>query len=140
MRVRDLNQAAQKFSTNGAAGSNNYKLGVQANNTWAQNTEAAAPTWQQGVTAPGAADRYKNRVAKAGQGKWQSRAAGVGQQRFQTAMSDANTRSNWQNAFQPFATVLASIPVPPKGVRGSPSNYQIVQTIGDALHKAKLGQ
>jgi hypothetical protein len=139
MRVRDLGQAAQKFSTNGAAGANNYKTGVQSNQSWAQNTEAAQGTWSAGVQAASSTGRFAKGVAKAGQQKWQSAAANKGQTRFSQSMSDPNTKQNWQTGFAPYAQVLGGITVPPKGVRGAPQNYQIVQQIGDALHKAKVG-
>jgi hypothetical protein len=139
MKVRDLNQAAVKFSTNGQAGSNNYKSGVLASSTWAQNTEAAAPTWQAGVTAPGAAARFSANVGKAGNAKWQQRASTTGQSRFSQAMSDPQTKQNWSTNFAPFAAVIAGITPQPKGVRGSPNNYNSVKTIGDALHAKKVG-
>ena len=137
MKVKDLGMAAKKFSTNASAGSPNYATGVQGNNDWAGNTAAAAPTWAQGVNQAAANGSFAKGVNKAGQAKWQGNSISKGQARFQTAVSTPAAQTAWQQGFQPYATVLGSITVPPKGVRGSPSNYQIVQTIGDALHKAK---
>jgi len=139
MKVKDLNQAAKKYSTNAQAGSANYATGVQANTTWATNTENAAPTWSAAVQAAASNGRFAKGVAKAGQAKWQSNAVAKGQSRFQTAVASAMSQQMWQTGFQPYATIIASIPKPPKGVRGSPGNYQIVQTIGSALHAAKQG-
>jgi hypothetical protein len=45
MKVKDLGTAAKKYATNAQAGSGNYASGVQSNQTWATNTENAAPTW-----------------------------------------------------------------------------------------------
>lgn len=139
MKVKDLGTAAKKFGTNAAAGSQNYASGVQNNQSWAANTEAAAPTWAQGVSNAASNGRFAKGVSKAGQSKWQSNAVSKGQGRFQQAVSTPAAQQNWQNGFQPFATALGSIAKPPKGVRGSPGNYAIVQTIGDTLHKVKQG-
>jgi hypothetical protein len=139
MKVKDLGQAASKFATNASAGSANYSSGVQSNTSWAQNTEAAAPTWATGVSAAASNGRFARGVAKAGQAKWQSNSVSKGQSRFQSAVQSPQAKANWQSGFQPYATVIAGITQPPKGVRGSPGNYQIVQAIGDALHKAKVG-
>jgi hypothetical protein len=139
MKVKDLGQAAKKFSTNAANGSANYATGVQNNQSWATNTEAAAGTWAQGVSAAASNGRFQKGVSKAGQSKWQTNAVKKGQSRFQSAVSTPDAMANWQSGFSPYAAVIAGITKPPKGVRGSPSNYAIVQTIGDALHKAKIG-
>ena len=139
MKVRDLSTAAKKFSTNASAGSANYATGVQNNSSWLTNTEAAAPTWAQGVSNAASNGRFAKGVSKAGQSKWQTNAVQKGQSRFQSAVSSPMASQNWQTGFQPYAQVLSSITVPPKGVKGSPQNYAIVQTIGDALHKAKVG-
>lgn len=139
MKVKDLGQSAKKFGQNAAAGSANYATGVQNNQSWAQNTEAAAPNWAAGVTTAAQNGRFAKGVSKAGQSKWQQNSVQKGQSRFQTAVQSPAAQQNWQTGFQPFAAVIAGITVPPKGVRGSPQNYQIVQTIGDALHRAKVG-
>jgi hypothetical protein len=138
MKVRDLGLAQKKFATNGAAGSGNYAAGVQGNQNWATQTEAAEPTWSAGVSAASSQKRFSRGVAKAGQGKWQANAVRKGQPRFQQAMSDPQTANNWNTQFAPYAQVIAGITKPPKGVRGSPSNYAIVQQIGDALHQKKV--
>lgn len=137
MKVKDLGQAAKKFSTNAQAGSANYLSGVQNNQSWATNTEAAAGTWAQGVQTAASNGRFAKGVAKVGQTKWQSSAAAKGQSRFQTAVASTTAQQNWQAGFSPYASIIAGITAPPRGVRGSPGNYAIVQTIGDALHKAK---
>lgn len=138
MKVKDLGVAANKFGTNAAAGAPNYQAGVQNNNTWATNAAAAAPTWAAGVQAAAANGTFGKGVSKAGQGKWQANSVNKGVGRFQSAVTSPQAKAAWQAGFQPFATVLSSITVPPRGVRGSPGNYSIVQTIGDALHKAKV--
>jgi hypothetical protein len=139
MNVKNLANAAKKYGTNAQAGSANYATGVQSNQTWAQNTENAAPTWASAVQTAASNGRFAKGVAAAGQQKWQSNAVSKGQPRFQTAVASQMAQTNWQNGFQPYATILQSIPKPPKGVRGSPGNYAIVQTIGNALHAAKQG-
>jgi len=139
MKVKDLSAAGKKYGTNAAAGSSNYASGVQSNTNWAQNTEAAAPTWSTGVQTAANNGRFAKGVAKAGQSKWQSNAVNKGQARYQTAVQSPAAQQNWQAGFQPYATVLSGIHLPPRGVRGSTGNYQVVQNIGSALHAAKVG-
>lgn len=140
MNVKNLANAAKKFGTNAQAGSANYASGVQANQSWMANTEAAAQTWAQGVQNAASNGAFGKGVSHAGQSKWQQGAIQKGQGRFQQAVALPQTQQNWQNGFQPYAQVLQGITKPPKGVRGSPGNYAIVQTIGNALHAAKVGQ
>jgi hypothetical protein len=140
MNVKNLANAAKKYGTNAQAGSANYASGVQSNQNWMTNTEAASATWAQGVTSAATNGTFAKGVTKAGQTKWQQGAVQKGQGRFQQAVALPQTQQNWQNNFQPYAQVLQAIPKPPKGVRGSPGNYAIVQTIGSALHAAKVGQ
>jgi|SRR5208283_2744378 len=137
MKVKDLGTAAKKYATNAQAGSANYASGIQANQNWAQMTENAAPTWASAVQTAASNGKFAKGVAKAGQGKWQSNSVQKGQSRFQTAVASPQAQTAWQTGFGPYATILGGIPVPPKGVRGSPGNYAIVQTIGNALHAAK---
>jgi hypothetical protein len=139
MKVKDLGASATKFSTNAAAGSTNYKNGVSANSDWAGNTAAAESTYAAGVQAAVASQRFSKGVNKAGQQKWQANTISKGQARFQQAVATPQAQQAWQAGFGPYAQVLGSITVPPKGVKGSPGNYAIVQQIGDALHKAKVG-
>jgi hypothetical protein len=138
MKIKDLTVAAQKFSTNAAAGSNNYKSGVQNNSTWQSRTEAAKDTWAAGVSAAASNGRFQKGVTSAGQAKWQSAAVSKGQARFQSAVTSDQARQQWQSGFQPYAQIIAALPSPPRGVRGSPGNYSAVQQIGDALHKQKV--
>lgn len=140
MKVKDLATAAKKFSTNAAAGTSNYQAGVTADNTWATNTGNSAQTWQAGVQAAASNGSFAKGVSKAGQGKWQSATLQKGVARFQTGVNTPAAQAAWQNGFQPFATVLSSLALPARGPKGSPQNTAIVQTIADALHKAKLGQ
>lgn len=140
MKVRDLNVAAKKLQQNGSAGSANYLSGVQSNTNWAQQTEASAPNWAAGVQAAVSSGKFSKGVAKTGQSGWQQGVQSKGQANFQASMSRPATTAKWLSNFQPFATALAGITAPPKGVRGSPGNYGIVQTIGDTLHKVKAGQ
>lgn len=139
MNVKNLANAAKKYGTNAQAGSANYATGVQSNTTWLSNTEASSATWAQGVQSAAANGSFSKGVSKAGQSKWQTGAVQKGQSRFQSAVAMPQTQTNWQNGFQPYAQVLQGITKPPKGVRGSPGNYAIVQTIGNALHAAKVG-
>lgn len=138
MKVKDLGTAAKKFSQNASAGSSAYLSGVQSNTDWAANTAAAQDNWAQGVTTAASNKRFAAGVNKAGQSKYTASAATKGQQRYQQGVSSASAQTNWSAGFQPYAQVLNSLTLPARGVRGSPNNIQIVATIAQALHAAKM--
>lgn len=138
MKVRDLTTAAAKFSTNAQAGANNYANGVSATTNWASQTEAAEGTWKAGVAAAANAGRFGKGVSKAGDGKWKAGVQAKGKDRYTTSVGSPQAKANWQAGFGPYAQVLGSLTLPPKGVKGSPSNYDAVKAVGDALHQKKI--
>jgi hypothetical protein len=139
MKVRDLSTAAKKFGTNASAGSGNYVQGVQNSAGWAAPTEAAQATWAAGVSAAAGNGSFAKGVAKAGDAKWKANVQSKGQSRYQQAVSSPTAQTNWSQGFQPYASTLSGMTLPPRGVKGSPANIQRVQAISDALHKQKVG-
>ena len=88
-----------------------------------------------GVTAAANAGRYKSGVANKGS-KYEANAAGKGAARYPQGI--AQSGPNWQAGFSPYASVLSGLTLPPRRPKGDPSNYQISQAVGDALHKKKM--
>lgn len=138
MKVRDLSTAAKKFGTNASSGSANYVTGVNNSQGWAAPTEAAQSTWSAGVSAAASNGSFAKGVAKAGDQKWKTGVQTKGQARYQQAVSSPQAQQNWQQGFSPYGSTLASLTLPPRGVKGSPANIARVQAISDALHKQKV--
>jgi hypothetical protein len=135
--VKDASAAAQKFVTRAQAAGPDYTTGVSnAGAKWMTNTKASADTWQQGVQEAAANGRYSKGVNANSQTKFQTRAAGVGAQRYPQGVAGA--KQTWQDATTPFLNVISGINLPPRQPKGSPANYQRVQAVGDALRAKKL--
>lgn len=136
--VKPMNVISDKWSRRTAGATQDYAAGVRApKNDWQQKTLEAAEAQAAGVQAALANDSFSKGVAKAGSAKWQRKASGVGAQRYGPGAQAA--KSDYEQGFAPYAQVIQGVNLPPKGARGDPRNYQNVQLIGDALHKARLG-
>jgi len=137
INVKDVASSAQKFVQRAQAAAPDYQKGVQgAGAHWQTQAAAANDTYVAGVTQAANAGRYRNGVANKGS-KYEQNAAGKGAQRYPQGVAQAGP--NWQSGFSPYASTLAGLTLPPRRPKGDPSNYQIAQAVGDALHKKKLG-
>ena len=139
LKVKAAADAATKFVTNAQNAAPAYSKGVaNAGGAWASNTAAAADTWQQGVTQAAANGRDAAGVNQTSQNKYQTRASGVGAQRYPQGVAAAGPA--YQTAVQPYLNTIANLTLPPRQPKGSPANYQRVQAVGNALRAQKLGQ
>jgi hypothetical protein len=137
IQVKDVTSSAAKFVQRAQAAAPDYQKGVQgAGGHWQAQASAANDTYVAGVTAAANAGRYRSGVANKAS-KYESNAAGKGAQRYPQGVAQAGP--NWSAGFSPYAAVLQGLTTPPRRPKGDPSNYQISQAVGDALHKKKLG-
>lgn len=137
IKVKDAAAAAQKFVTRAQAAAPDYANGVaNAGGSWAQNTKAAADSYAAGVQQAISNNRFANGVNQNAQNKYQTRASGVGAQRFGPGV--AASKDSWASGVQPYLTTIANITLPPRQPKGSPANYARVQAVGDALRQKKL--
>lgn len=138
IKVRDAAASAQKFKNNAAAAQPAYAAGVaNAGPTWAAATKAAEDTYQQGVQQAIAQKRFSAGVNATSQSKFQTRAAGVGPQRYAQGVQGA--ADAWQTGTAPYLQVIASADLPPRGVKGSAQNIQRVQKLAELLRAKKIG-
>lgn len=137
-QVKSASDSAQKWATRAAAAGGDYKKGVaNPKRSWAQSTADAEEAYQQGVTEAASQGRFSKGVQAAGDGKWSRKAQTVGAARFGQGVQAA--KGDYQAGFAPYAQVIESVTLPPRGPKGSPSNYQRTQAVGEALHAAKVG-
>lgn len=137
--VKAAAASAQKYVTNAQAAAPAYTQGVQnAGPKWAQNTAASAQSWQQGVQQAAADGRFAAGVNTTSQAKYQTRASGVGANRYPQGVAGAAPA--WQANTTPYLTTIANLTLPARSPKGSPANYQRVSAIGNALRAQKLGQ
>lgn len=129
---------AARWANRTAAATQDYQQGVQSPRvSWQQATVAAADVHKAATTQALNEGRFAKGVAKAGDAKWQRNAAGKGADRFgpgaQAALPD------YEAGFAPYAGVIESTPLPPRGPKGDPRNIQRVAALAAALHKKKTG-
>lgn len=138
LKVKSAADAAAKFVANAQNAAPAYGKGVAgAGTTWQANTAAASENWKQGVQQAASQDRFAAGITNASQQKYQTRASGVGTQRYPTGVAQAGPA--YTTAVQPYLTTLQNLTLPPRGVRGSPNNIQRVAVIAAALRGQKLG-
>ena len=136
--VKSAAASAQKFVNNAQAAGPAYQAGVtNAGAKWAANTADSSQAWQQGVQQAISDGRFKNGVDQAAQAKYQTRASTVGVNRYPQGVAGA--AQTWQNAVTTYLNTIAGLNLPARGPKGSPSNYQRVQAVGQALRAQKLG-
>jgi hypothetical protein len=136
--VKSSQDSADKWASRSAAAGGDYKKGVQQpKRSWAQATSDSQDAWKEGVTAAASSGRFASGVNAAGDGKWQRKAATVGASRYSSGVQAG--KGDYQAGFAPYKSVIEGVTLPPRGPKGSPSNYQRVQAVGEALHNAKVG-
>jgi hypothetical protein len=137
INVKDVGASATKFVQRAQAAAPDYQKGVQgAGAHWQTQASAANDTYVAGVTAAANAGRYRTGVSNKAS-KYETNASGKGAQRYPQGVASAGPA--WSNGFAPYAQVLQGLTTPPRRPKGDPSNYQIAQAVGDALHKKKMG-
>jgi len=138
IQMKDTATIARKFASRAAAASPEYKAGVDATPDWAGPTQAAAPNYEQGVTAAIGRQAFQRGVAAAGTVKWKEKASGVGATRYPQGVGGAEPA--YAAGFDKFANVIKGISLSPRGPKGAPQNLQRVSDVATALHRAKTGQ
>jgi hypothetical protein len=136
--MKDTATIARKFAQRAQAAAGEYKSGVDATTDWAGPTQAAAPNYDQGVTAAIGRQAFQKGVAAAGTAKWKDKASNVGSTRYPQGVAGAEQA--YAAGFDKFANVLKGVPLGPRGPKGAPQNLQRVADVANALHRAKTGQ
>jgi hypothetical protein len=137
LTIKSPDVIAKKYAARGAAAGADYAAGVQSPRTdWQEATTAAANTYAAGVQASIGNGSFAKGVAKAGSGKWQRKASGVGAQRFPTGVQAA--QGDYSTGVAPYLDVLRNLTLPPRNPKGDPGNIQRVAVVAAALRAKKL--
>lgn len=107
-----------------------------AGGKWESNTVEAGGTYKAAVSAAGIEKRFVGGVKKAGASKFERKVREVGVPRYGPGVAAA--KMDMESGVGPYRDVLDGLEIPDRGPRGSPTNYAIVQKVGDALHKKRL--
>ena len=103
---------------------------------WEANTVAAGGTYKAGVSVAGIQARFVGGVKRAGAAKFARKVKDVGVSRYSPGVAAA--QGDFESGIADYVGVLEGLEIPDRGPRGSPGNYAIVATVGNALHKKRL--
>ena len=138
-KIRDISSIGSKWGTVTPQRTDQYQQGVQnPKRSWAAGAQAAETNYKTAVTEAANAGRYGKGVQKTGDSGWQNGALNLGVGRFAAGVQAG--QSKYEQNFAPYAQVIASTTLPPRGTKGSPANFQRVQVMADALRKAKTAK
>lgn len=138
MKVKDVGASAQKFAQRASAAASDYISGVKNPRTsWQGATLAGEANYESGVQEAIGRKAFGSGVQKVSDATWSNKAATKGGRNYPTAVREA--APDWQAGFAPYASVLNSTTLPPRGPRGSAMNYDRSRAVGEALNKARVG-
>jgi hypothetical protein len=137
IKVKDPTTVANKWSTRAQGAVNDYAAGAASpKQSQSGSAIAAASLWQQAVQAPAALAAFTSGLSKSGDQGWLQGVNTKGKARYAGGITAG--MSKFQTNITPFLQAIASVTLPPKGLRGSAQNIQRVAAIAAALHSLKL--
>ena len=136
-RIRSASEIAEKYARVTPGRSADYAAGVQNPKAdWKTATLAAENAWAQGVQQAASEGRFGKGVNRAGTEKWQRKAIELGASRWGPGVSAA--KDDYESGFAPYADVIRSTSLPPRGPKGDPRNIERVAKLAMALHAKKI--
>jgi len=137
IRAISPGEVAEKWSTVTPGRSTFYESGTAGQGgEWESKTVGAKNAYKAGISVAGIEDRFTGGVRRAGGGKWERKVSAVGVSRFGPGIGAA--REDYLSGVSDYISMLSGMSIPDRGPRGDPSNYAIVQKVGEALHKKRL--
>ena len=128
-----------KWVRRAASAGPEYEEGIKNPRTsWQASTIAAAGAQAAGVQAAIQNKSFEKGVAKSGDARWAQKALSKGVSRFGPGVADA--QADYDAGFAPYAQVIASTVLPPRGPKGDPKNIQRVAVMAAALRAKKMGK
>jgi hypothetical protein len=138
MEIKSLARIKEKWTRVTPLRSEDYKLGVtNPRRDWAGSATAAKESHKLAMVAAAASDAFAKGIAKAGTGKWQTKALAKGPGRFAEGVMVGG--DDYEKGFAPAREVLEKTVLPPRFPRRDPRNIARVSTGNAALAKWKTG-
>lgn len=135
--MRPLNEITGKWKARAQQATGDYRDGVaRTDKDWAELTIAAAGNYDAGVQAAIAGGHFAKGVARSGTANWKAKTIEKGPPRW--AQGIAVSGEAYVRGMEPYAEVIKSISLTPRGPKGSAGNYRRSQEMGTALHDTKL--
>ena len=138
-KIKDLSRIANKWTTVTPQRQDSYVEGVlNPREDWKNATLASSARHTAAVQKSLTEKSFDKGVARAGTEKWKKNTVEKGPGRWAEGVS--LSMDNYAKGFAPYAAVIASTNLPPRGPKGDPANIQRVAVMAKALSDAKKAQ
>lgn len=137
IQIKDVGTLANKFVNRAVGAVNDYKAGVMAPKaSQSASAIAASGLWQQSVSSQAALNRFTSGLRASGDAGWQAGASTKGASHYPDGIRASQQK--WAANVGPYLAAIASLTLPPKGIRGSDANIGRVQAVAAALHALRV--
>lgn len=134
--VKDLDRTAEKWARVAQGAQAEYTAGVESpRKSWATQTAAAEPNYEQAVQAAITRKAFGKGVKAAGDTKWSDNTLAKGPARWAQGINLA--QDAYKAGFAPYRAVIVGLTLPARGPKGDPKNIQRVALVAKALHDKK---
>ena len=138
VKIKSVEDIASKWADVTPGRAPYYEAEVKvAGPEWKDGAAKGQKAYEAAMRDPKVLARRKAKITDEAAGKYQDKAGTVGPGRFREGIPAGKTY--FASGFGPYHGVIAAWVKPERGPRGDPKNYDIVKSIGDALHKRRIG-
>ena len=131
----EIRSNPQKWATRAAAAAGDYVAGaLTPRRSWASSAAASEGNYEAGIQTAISRKAYSKGISGAGDAVWSKGIQEKGRGRYSQGVGVS--QDNYAKGFQPYADVLRSISLAPRGPKGN--NMGRVQVTNDALRAKKL--
>ncbi len=137
IKVKEVGVSTAKWAEKARGAAAEFATEAEAAaDLWVGNTQRAADTFHQAITAPNMKERFRRGVVRAGAAKFARKIREVGADRFASGVDAALV--DYTAGVEPYFSTIAAITLDPRKPRGDPANYRRVEQIGKALNAKRL--
>lgn len=130
--IRSIEHIADKWASVTPMRADDYASGVANPRTsWKNATKNAEKAYEEGVARAMQRNAFGKGVEKAGDDKWQRKAAVNGVRNWGPGVTEA--KGDYAAGFAPYREAIAQCKLPPRYARRDPRNLARVKAIDDAL-------
>jgi len=138
VKIKSLTDIADKWADVTPARAPYYEAEVaKAGPAWVEGAKAGQDAYETAMADPKTLARREAGITDTAAGKYQRLASKLGPARFRAGIPE--TKTDFSTGFSDAHGVISGWVKPARGPRGDPKNYDIVKSIGDALHKKRVG-
>jgi len=138
VKIKSVTEIADKWADVTPGRASYYEAEVKgAGGAWKDGAQGGQAAFEAAMRDPKVLARRLSNIDDAAAGKYQRVAGTLGPARFREGIPAA--KGDYSTEFGPYQGIIAGWVPPKRGPRGDPKNYDIVKSIGDALHKKRVG-